>query len=142
MTSNILSAFQGFFYFCTTMIKRVSVLFLIFYFVSCRGKVPEHIIPEDQFATLLTDIYYLNSTLEILPVQYKDSIIHLERSKILAKHGIQDSTFVISMKFYNAHPQIMENIESVIRKEFIQRISKDSIEAGPQEKDTIPKLNE
>lgn len=142
MTRYTLSIFQGFFYFCTTMIKWVSILFLAFYFVSCREKVPEHIIQEDQFAILLTDIYYLNSTLEILPVQYKDSLIQMERSKILAKHGIQDSTFVESMKFYNAHPKIMENIESVIRKEFMQRISKDSIEAGPQEKDTIPKLNE
>ncbi len=109
-------------------------------FIECTQKVPSSIVPEEKFANLSADIYYLNSTLDILPLRYKDSIISLERNRLFEKYGINDSLFLQSLKFYNVRPKMMEKVEEIVRDELMKRISNDSIDTGSSAKDTLAKF--
>lgn len=76
---------------------------------------------------LIADIYYLDAVYEVLPLRYRDSIMNSERRNLLFKHGITDSVYLNSMKFYNSNGKQMEVIEKLARIILQKRVEQDSI---------------
>ncbi|NOT36211.1 MAG: DUF4296 domain-containing protein [Saprospiraceae bacterium] len=104
-----------------------SFIFLSGLIVACRVDTPHSVLSKDQMAALIADVYYMNAVFEVLPVQYRDSIMKSERTKILEQHKISDSLYVHSLKYYNSETKKMEEVERLARGILLKKIEADSL---------------
>ena len=93
-------------------------IFLSALFLSgCGGKdsgeaPPEGLIAKETFAAILEDVYLAEAKVAAMAIPYDSSrkIFALAEKDIIARHGVSDSMYRISMEYYFEHPDEMSFI--------------------------------
>lgn len=103
-----------------TMKKLVGlwIVMIGFAFGAChKEERPANVLPPDEMAKVLVDIYLAEARLNDSPVDRDSAIRYFipHQSKILERHNISDSLVIKSFQYYIDHPRQFEKIyESVI----------------------------
>ncbi|TDQ13514.1 uncharacterized protein DUF4296 [Algoriphagus boseongensis] len=95
--------------------KRILLPFLILIFASSclsKKKTPEGLLDEEQMVAILLDIQLTEGIVSALPIPYDSStmVYGLLEKEIFLKHGVPDSVFTSSMKYYLEDAAMMEKI--------------------------------
>ena len=99
--------------------KLISVLILIVFLTSCSNKhveIPEDVINKKEMTGILTDIHIAQSAYSGR-VRTDTSLIPMNDyvSIILKHHEIKKEDFLNSLKFYSAHPELLQEVyDSVV----------------------------
>lgn len=93
-------------------------ILVFFFFIGVLGacsssrRPPEGILSEDQMVAVLLDVQLTEGIVSAIPVPYDSStrLYSLMEKDIFLKHGVSDSVFTRSMKFYLEDAATMEKI--------------------------------
>ncbi|MCC6816292.1 MAG: DUF4296 domain-containing protein [Saprospiraceae bacterium] len=106
------------------------ILILSVLFLHCKeSNLNKEVLNKQEMASLIVDLYSMDAYLDAIPTRSYDSIIKIERMKILDKHKISDSLFEKSMLYYNEHYKELEIVEGMARNVLLKRIESDSLKA-------------
>jgi hypothetical protein len=114
-------------------VKRIliALVWLVFALAcqSSRSK-PEGLLNEDQMVSILLDIQITEGIVSAMPVPYDSAnvLYSLLEKEVFFKHGVTDSVFISSMKFYLEDAAMMEKIYGRIIDSLMVKESNPGIE--------------
>ncbi|WP_026953451.1 DUF4296 domain-containing protein [Algoriphagus mannitolivorans] len=95
--------------------NRILILLIFLVCISaCQSSNPsqEGVLTEDQMVAVLLDIQLTEGMVSAIPIPYDSSgvLYTLMEKEIFIKHGVSDSVFTRSMKYYLEDAVMMEKI--------------------------------
>jgi hypothetical protein len=103
-------------------VKRHFLVFLVAFVtvIGCKDenaeKIPEGIIPKEDMALIMLDMYLLEAKSRSLKVRMDSvrKIFHYYEQQILEDHQVSDSLYNASFSFYVNHPQHLTQIFEIM----------------------------
>ncbi|SEG39929.1 DUF4296 domain-containing protein [Algoriphagus boritolerans] len=115
--------------------KRIllAFLFLVFSFSCDSDRTPSGVLSEDEVVNVLIDIQLTEGMVGALPISYDSSqvLYALMEKEIFIKHGVEDSVFVNSMRYYLEDARKMDQIYSRVIDSLVVR------ESNPAKKEDL-----
>lgn len=115
--------------------KRIlgSFLFLVFALSCDSHRAPSGVLSEDEMVNILIDIQLTEGMVGALPISYDSSqvLYSLMEKDIFIKHGVEDSVFVNSMRFYLEDARKMDQIYARVIDSLVVR------ESSPAKKEDL-----
>jgi hypothetical protein len=114
-------------------VKRIliALVWLVFSFAcqSSRSR-PNGLLDEDQMVSILLDIQLTEGIVSAMPVPYDSAnvLYSLMEKEVFIKHGVSDSVFTTSMKFYLEDAALIEKIYERIIDSLMVKESNPGIE--------------
>ncbi len=112
--------------------KRILAICAIFLvLIACvKEKKPEYLLSEEQMVAVLIDIHFTEGVASALPISYDSSQIlySLMEKDVFLNHGVQDSVFTESMRYYLQFPKTMDQIYARVIDSLVVRESSGGIE--------------
>ncbi|WP_240686613.1 DUF4296 domain-containing protein [Algoriphagus formosus] len=102
-------------------------LFLLAILFACESQEkPKHILPENKMVEVLVDIHLQEGIASALPISYDSSqvLYTLLEKEIFLKHGVTDSVFTESMRYYLQYPQKMDELYTQVIDSLVVKESK------------------
>lgn len=85
------------------MKKYLIISFCLILAVSCgRKRPPQGVLSEDEMVSVLVDIHMAEGFVQSLSIPYDSSrkLYPVLEKEIFEKHGITDSIYIVSLKYY------------------------------------------
>ena len=117
------------------MMKRLSLIFILFVLVTAcghkdKGYMPERLLTEQEMIDIMTDVqiieadintqksreYKLSDSIKIVPKDYV-KLSQEYYSQLFEHYGITDSLFSQNIRYYTERPEVLERImDSVVQR--------------------------
>ncbi|MDF2158624.1 DUF4296 domain-containing protein [Algoriphagus sp. CAU 1675] len=112
--------------------KRLLAICTIFLvLVACdQEKEPVGLLSEEQMVAVLIDIHFTEGVASALPISYDSSqvLYSLMEKDVFLNHGVEDSVFTESMRYYLQFPKTMDRIYARVIDSLVVRESSGDIE--------------
>ncbi len=109
------------------MLRTYLLSILIFLSSSCSDSLPSNVLPPDKLSDVMVEVYILRASLELLPLDVRDSIIQDNKIELLKKFEVSDTLFNQSLEYYNQSQDAMKVLEKLIEQKLEAKIPKDSL---------------
>jgi hypothetical protein len=84
----------------------LGLLPLFFISISCKKKVPEGILPQDDMVELMTDVHILDGYISNIPVDSAKKVIDPLYEELFAKYGLDSTSFNKNVNYYFGDPKL------------------------------------